>query len=150
MKLNVPNSDLIHVSKTIINYSEQDVDGHTTYTRVLYNPIGSIQILESMHRPIENLCGREIKPCSTFGRFCEAGAILKRHRDREDLDWTVSIPLTPLSAKWSIFVENVELPFVVHYGFGILVEGRKQSHWREPLKLENAPSIWLLLHYTNV
>ena len=123
-------------------------DGHTTKTKGVYNqPVFGNHFLQLMHTIAQHSCLRIIKPCSTFGRICETGAILIPHIDRDPLDWTISIPLNQKSAEWPIYVKNIG-PQYIPLNYGILMNGKEVEHWREPC--ENGPSIWMLLHYTNV
>lgn len=118
-------------------------DAYSPLTAGAFNAPGTLDVLHRFCEPVSVIAGTKLRPVSTFGRVSHQGAVLHPHTDRETLDWTVTFPLDPLSAHWRFIIAGTS--FRAFPGQGILANGRRVEHWREPCPF--GPSCWLLLHY---
>ena len=112
-----------------------------------YNPPGGLELAHVMLKAVEQHVGLPLQVANTFAWDWQpnSGGELLPHTDREGLDWTISLPLDEASTEWPLHAEGSE-PFTPALGEGVLLNGRKVSHWREPGPPHR--STWLLLHYT--
>jgi hypothetical protein len=114
---------------------------------------GSHRMLQMWTPLVRQITGLEVIPANPFCRIYPNGSVLKPHRDREGLDWTISICLfSNLSHTWPLLAkveDDVTIGFDTIVAHGNLINGRKYSHWREPL--ECGPDeyvIQMFLHWT--
>ena len=129
----------------LVNNHGETIDGiDTTETKMIYNPIEGRIILERVLPIAIRETGIKLHCESTFLRKGDLGATLAKHTDRENLDITITFPLTEQSANWPFGIDGAP-PVRVPLGKGILIDGQKVPHWRD--SCEFAPSYWLLLHY---
>ena len=109
-----------------------------------FNPPYGMDVAWELQSQASLAAGVELVPVNTFAWDWRDGAELTPHIDREGLDWTVSVPLDGMSARWPFHIDGIG-PVQCEYGQGILCNGRIRRHWREPL--DEPHSTWLLLHY---
>ena len=98
---------------------------------------GSWECLKRFTPLAEELSGKKLKPANPYCRIYNNESTLNPHKDREGLDWTISVCLfTNLKHDWPLIVKgeecNLEFPTIT--GEGSLVAGRTLEHWREPLE----------------
>lgn len=115
-----------------------------------YAPIAAEALLKSCQPRLEAIIGRALLPAYALWRIYGHGASLRRHRDRNACEISISLPIfsDPADSAWPIYVtdlqgqdEGVEL----HSGQGILYQGCKIAHWREPFA--GSEQYQLFLHY---
>jgi len=98
---------------------------------------GSWECLKRFTPLAEELSGKKLKPANPYCRIYNNESTLNPHKDREGLDWTISVCLfTNIKHDWPLIVKgeegNLEFPTIT--GEGSLVAGRTLEHWREPLE----------------
>lgn len=116
---------------------------------------GSWECLKRFTPLVIEKSGRNLKPANPYCRIYNNESTLHPHRDREGLDWTVSVCLfTNLNHTWPLIVkkENGNLiQFATTSGEGNLVAGRMLEHWREPLQCgDDEYVVQMFLHWTEV
>lgn len=114
---------------------------------------GSWECLKRFTPLVIEKSGRNLKPANPYCRIYNNESTLRPHRDREGLDWTVSVCLfTNLNHTWPLIVKKEngdEIHFATISGEGNLVAGRILEHWREPLQCGNDEYvIQMFLHWT--
>lgn len=101
---------------------------------------------------IKKITGDNIEQSSGWCRIYQNKSALKKHLDREGLDWSITVPLySNLQKDWPIYIEkeNKEvISFNNEIGSAILFRSNKLSHWREELSCGKEQfSIHLFLHW---
>jgi hypothetical protein len=106
---------------------------------------------------VEEKTGKKLKTANPYIRIYNNDSTLPSHKDREDLDWTISVCIfTNLDNEWPLWVEdsNVEngkVGYPTIMGLAGLVDGRTTAHWRDILKCKDDQFvIQLFLHYTEI
>lgn len=102
-----------------------------------YSPIAAQMMLKSLVPRISALTGRSLLPGYSYWRIYEHGADLKRHRDREASEISISIAVAnePAGSAWPISLtdfDGVDHHVPLQPGAGVLFLGSKLKHWREP------------------
>ncbi len=115
-----------------------------------YKPLAGELILDAVRPKLEQIIGRPLLPTYSFARIYETGMDLKVHRDRPACEISVSIPIhsEPAGQDWPLRV--TDLGGTEHAppqppGTGLLYQGHRVKHWREPL--EGQRQYQLFLHY---
>jgi hypothetical protein len=115
-----------------------------------YKPLAGELILQNVRSRLEQIVDRPLLPTYSFIRIYEAGMALKVHRDRPACEISVSVPIhsDPASHDWPLRV--TDLGGMDHAppqppGTGLLYQGCRVKHWREPLV--GARQYQLFLHY---
>lgn len=111
------------------------------------------RMLEVWTPLVKQITGLEVIPANPFCRIYPNGSVLKPHVDREGLDWTISLCLfTNLDHTWPLLAkveDDVTIGFDTIAGEGNLINGRKYTHWREPLSCSpDQYVIQMFLHWT--
>lgn len=94
---------------------------------------------------IEAIAGEEVFPTYSYFRVYLQGASLKRHRDREACELSVTICLG--GDPWAVWIEGPQgrSRIVLKPGDAVLYRGMECPHWRNPFRGRTA--IQLFLHY---
>lgn len=103
----------------------------------------------------EKKIGVKLKEANPYIRIYQNGSTLNPHKDRDELDWTVSVCLfSNINSDWPLIIKD-ENSESTHYptklGYASLVSGNILEHWREPLKCNDEEYvIQMFLHYTQI
>lgn len=105
---------------------------------------------------VAEIVGKPVKPAYTYTAIYAGGAALLPHTDREQCEYTITVPFEmapePTSqCPWPIQLANVNEETSQVYqclGEGLLFRGRRVIHSREPLP-SNSVYGALLLHYVD-
>jgi hypothetical protein len=115
----------------------------------VYNLEGSIKYHIKFQKILEHYTGNTLERVNSFMRKYSKGEELKKHKDRKDLDYTLSIQLKKS--------DNIPNPLTVHEkdkdielylengDGGLLVKGNEKFHSRPPLESDYMYN--LFLHY---
>lgn len=92
---------------------------------------------------------------SLFARIYRNNSFLGKHIDRDELNWTLTIPLfSSIINPWPIYVEDDQknvLSFDNEIGKGVLFNATKFYHWRDKLICKsNEYSLHLFLHWKEI
>jgi hypothetical protein len=94
---------------------------------------------------MEKEIGMELLPTYAFWRMYTKNADLKKHKDRESCEISVTIMLGSDGTKWPIYVDGVE--FELESGDAVIYAGCEVEHWREEFKGDWHAQTFL--HYVN-
>jgi hypothetical protein len=99
------------------------------------------------------ICGEAVRPSYCYFAGYREGAVLARHRDREQCEFSISLlidydPAAGGAPSWPLWLETESGPAAVHQSAGdaLFYGGRKLPHWRTELS-RGSRSHSLLLHY---
>ena len=118
--------------------------------RNLYNPAVTRPLLQRCLALAEGAAGRTLYPVCTFVRDYQRHGTLIRHRDRDNLDVTLSVELEA-DAEWPLQVEHADGSVASLLPAGdqaAIIEGRKLPHGR-PGAYAGERCMMLLLHYSD-
>ena len=124
--------------------------GYVENTLSAYNPPGSADVLLRFKPKVEELVGHEVYPVCTFLRHYGRGAILRDHKDRPELDWTVSLSLDS-DKDWSmecLLADDTWGSYATTKSKALLVNGNRVQHQRMTPYAGERCTV-LLLHYAN-
>ena len=131
-----------------------------TDTRFYNNSYGgTIDLLweaSSRYLPlVESMIGKNVKVANPYVRIYKNTNTLNKHKDRDGLDWTISLCLfSNLDKDWPLLVEGIDggvQKYPTKIGEASLVSGHLLEHWREPLECTNDEYvIQMFLHYTQI
>lgn len=94
---------------------------------------------------VEQLTNKKLKPIASFYRIYGPKCVLKKHVDKSEYDYTVTINISnnPDNYRWPIYTDTQEL--ILNPGDAFVCEGNKVAHWRE--EHQGQWSTQLMLHY---
>lgn len=107
-------------------------------------------VLGGLQPRIEELAGLTLHPTYSFFRVYRRGNTLKRHRDRESCEVSVSLNLGPaLDRPWPLWLAGPqgETAVTMAPGDAALYRGIECSHWREALDGDHLAQVFL--HYVD-
>jgi len=112
-------------------------------------------ILEDITPRIKILLKNDnIVKVNSYSRIYFNESILKKHVDRQDLEYTLSVCIFDnTSKKWPLFVEFEDsvVEVATNVGDGALILGTKMPHWRENLACnENQMIMQCFFHWKNI
>tara|TARA_Y100000592_G_C5459154_1_gene313042 strand:+ start:71 stop:643 length:573 start_codon:yes stop_codon:yes gene_type:complete len=104
-------------------------------------------LLLSKKNTIQNIIGQTIYPGYSYLRVYKQGSELKKHKDRPACEITLSLCLGNDGLDWplSLATDNGVEHLVLNPGDGLLYDGRKIEHWRDPF--EGNLQAQVFLHY---
>jgi hypothetical protein len=150
------NLDQLHLLRAGIEASERHGklrlahNGAQHGSHNQYKPLPGELILRQIMPRLEEATGRRLSPTYSFWRIYETGMDLKPHRDRNSCEVSVSVPIhsEPANADWPLCL--TDLSGVDHApslppGCGLLYQGCRVKHWREPFAGQR--QYQLFLHY---
>ena len=108
---------------------------------VYFNDPLSVCFLYDLQDEIEFQVEKELRPIYAFTRLYETGMELKKHTDRSQCEYTVTMPLS--GKPWDIFIDGT--PVELEPGDIVIFKGAELPHWRKPL--EDEERVQILLHY---
>jgi hypothetical protein len=102
---------------------------------------------------MEEELGVKLKPANSFARIYYNGGTLPPHRDRQGLDYTLSITLSStLSFEWPLWCTDKlgnQVPIFIHKGDGGMMLGTSMDHWRTPLVCDPEQyAIQMFMHWS--
>ena len=94
---------------------------------------------------VEQLTNKKLKFAGSFYRIYGPKCVLRKHVDRDNYDYTVTINISnnPDNYRWPIFTDTQEL--TLDPGDAFVCQGNKVQHWRE--EHQGQWSTQLMLHY---
>ncbi|MFE1902315.1 sulfotransferase family protein [Streptomyces gardneri] len=101
---------------------------------------------------VGRLAGRPVRPSYAYVSAYRAGAVLDRHVDREQCEYTVSLLLGEsgpgIDGGWPLLLDTARgsLSLVQRPGEAVLFRGTRVPHWRPPLP-DGSTHTSLLFHY---
>lgn len=107
-------------------------------------------LLEFLRPRVEQNCGIKLLPTFSHFRLYKRGDALKRHRDRNACEISISLNLGQMPAEpWPLFVEGKDGPFGASLspGDALLYRGIDCFHWREPYQGSQLAQVFM--HYVD-
>ena len=102
---------------------------------------------------VSDLAGEAVEPSYAFVWCCRGGAELRKHIDREQCEFTISlcvdfIPEPRTITRWPLYIETKQGPAAVRQVLGeaLLFRGRELPHYRDPLP-HGCTSTSVLFHF---
>ncbi|NCG35756.1 MAG: hypothetical protein GWO78_07210 [Dehalococcoidales bacterium] len=104
-------------------------------------------LLSKMRPLISEVVDKELWPTYAFCRLYREGQELKKHKDRQSCEYSVTLTLGCSSDKlWPIYLGNKN-KISLNIGEALIYKGRQIEHWRK--KLKGNHYIQLFLHYVD-
>jgi len=104
------------------------------------NMPGTYDVLLDVQPRIEDILQVRMKPANTYARVYYKGGLLRKHIDRNGLDYTMSITLfSNVGRDWPLWCKDLngdEVPLTIPRGAGGIMYGTKMLHWRNLLECE--------------
>jgi hypothetical protein len=129
-----------------------------TDTKYYNNSLGgntnlSWHMLDKFLPFVEHKLGIKLKQANPYIRIYRNGSTLNPHKDRDGLDWTISVCLfSNINYEWPLIIKDVNgilTNYATKLGYASLVSGGILEHWREPLQCNDGEYvIQMFLHYT--
>ncbi|OEJ23075.1 hypothetical protein AR457_38485 [Streptomyces agglomeratus] len=101
---------------------------------------------------VSRLAGQPVRPSYSYVSAYRGGAVLDRHVDREQCEYTVSLLLGEsgpgIEGGWPLLLDTAEgsVSLVQRPGEAVLFRGTRVPHWRPPLP-DGSTHTSLLFHY---
>jgi hypothetical protein len=131
-------------------------DSHVAERYQLGNEVVGTFFHAQLASLVSRVAAEPVKPSYVYLASYRPGADLKRHVDREQCEFSISllvdyIPDPDGPCGWPLFLENPAAPEVVHaadlgIGDALIYRGRELVHYRQPLP-EAHQSTSFFLHY---
>jgi hypothetical protein len=113
-----------------------------------YNYIRFLELLCEKTSQVSKILGEKVLPTYAYGRVYKKGEELKRHRDRDACEISLTINLSN-GASWPIFFQKpdgAEVSVILNPGDAAMYLGCSSDHWREPYQ-DNKDLVQVFLHY---
>ena len=147
----VPEETCSKFSKILFDLydkSQYKIDKQCDMSQSFYGVPEFDNFLEDFTPFIKKLVKQNIVPTYSYARIYRKGEELKRHFDREECEYTVTITLDHHGEKsWPFFLKTKgsEEEFIIKKGSILVYRGNKLIHWRNILK--HKWQTQLFLHY---
>lgn len=97
---------------------------------------------------VEKITGLDLYPTYSYSRLYQTGNELKKHKDRESCEISVTIKLNDSeNYNWPIIIENKE--FFLNSGDAVIYKGCEVEHWRNVVNTANYKLGQVFLHYVD-
>lgn len=100
-----------------------------------YNLLPCIQTLVKKVPYVSELAGDDVLPTYVYGRIYSKGETLKRHRDRDACELSLTVNLQKDETNWPIWIQKPsgeEVSMNLSPGDAMMYLGCIADHWREP------------------
>ncbi len=114
----------------------------------IYNLLPCVKLLVKKVPFVSELLGEDVLPTYTYGRIYPKGETLKRHRDRDACEISLTLNLQQYGNPWPIWIQKPngeEVSLSLNPGDAMMYLGCEADHWRE--KFEGQSCIQIFLHY---
>ena len=126
-------------------------DSQAPNSRVLYGDPAFDTLMACSTQSVEQIVGKKLIPQYTYARIYNNGSVLKRHLDRAECEYSVTLCLGGRYDKqWPIWLKDYdgnehEVP--LDEGDCVIYSGTKLEHWRE--KFEGDKQYQVFMHYVD-
>lgn len=114
----------------------------------IYNFFPFVKVLVKKVPEVSRLIEEEVLPTYAYGRIYQPGEMLKRHRDRDACEISLTVNLQQSGKAWPISIQkpnNEEVSLNLRPGDAMLYLGCVADHWRE--QFEGESYVQVFLHY---
>jgi hypothetical protein len=133
----------------------QKGDNQVPGRHVAHNEPVARYVQAQLEHIVNDVARARVRPSYAYLAAYEAGAILDRHTDREQCEYSITLcidatPEPEAQSPWPIMLDTRDgaLKIWQHLGDGLLYRGRYLPHYRDELP-EGYSSTSLLLHYVD-
>ncbi len=113
-----------------------------------YNLPRCIKTLVKKVPQVSELCGADVLPTYAYGRIYSNGEVLRRHRDRDACELSLTINLQQDGVDWPIWVQKPngeEVKVSLKPGDAMMYLGCTADHWREAF--HGQVHVQVFMHY---
>lgn len=114
----------------------------------IYNLLPCVKLLVKKVPFVSELLGEDVLPTYTYGRIYPPGETLKRHRDRDACEISLTLSLQQSGELWPIWIQKPngeEVSVTLNPGDAMMYLGCDADHWRE--ELQGQSCVQVFLHY---
>jgi hypothetical protein len=122
-------------------------DFQAQHSQSTYNFIGFLELLCEKTPEVSKLLGEPVLPTYTYARIYKEGSDLKRHRDREACEISLTLNLYS-DSDWPIWIQKPdgsEVKLNLSSGDAMLYRGDVADHWRDTFNGKECVQVFL--HY---
>lgn len=124
------------------------LDAQCPNSPAIYNLLPCVRLLVKKTQYVSELCGEDVLPTYAYGRIYTPGEVLKRHRDRDACEISLTLNLSQSGNQWPIWIQKPngeEVNVSLSPGDAMMYLGCVADHWRE--KFEGDIHVQIFLHY---
>lgn len=148
----LPRFQLFYNSLNEAGYFEIDKSQVINKRHGVCNDAASLYIQNCLASILNTVLPKKIKPTYTWVMEYFPGAILRKHVDKPQCRWNVSLCIENKNGNnpWPLFIEHNKQINVIalHPGDAVFYSGTKSPHWRNELVDKNTTT-FCLLHYVS-
>lgn len=109
-------------------------------------------LLEILKKQVEDVVGKKLLPCYSYGRIYYTGSSLHKHVDRNECEYSVTLTIKNdvENGPWPIYFEQFdgkETSLLLDEGDMIVYKGSKLPHWRNTFS--GKEHMQTFLHYVD-
>jgi len=100
---------------------------------------------------VEEVTNKKLYPTYTYSRMYYTDNILRKHKDRESCQYSVTITIDSPDEPWPIYIEGYDgkvTSAILEPGDMLVYRGDHLAHWREPYK--GTEQLQAFCHYVDV
>jgi hypothetical protein len=124
------------------------LDPQCPLSPAIYNFLPSIKLLVKKTPFVSELLGEDVLPTYTYGRIYMPKEVLRRHRDRDACEISLTLNLHHSGEPWPIWIQKPngeEISLNLKPGDAMMYLGCEADHWREAFKGQFCVQVFL--HY---
>ncbi len=111
----------------------------------VYNFLPFVHLLSNKTERVSKILGVNIVPTYSYARKYYNNSVLKKHRDREACEISLSVHLDG-DKEWDLIIKGY--PVSLNKGDAVLYWGHQDEHWREPYTGDSYTNVFL--HYVRL
>jgi hypothetical protein len=114
----------------------------------VYNFLPCIKLLVKKVPFVSELLEEDVLPTYTYGRIYSSGEVLKRHRDRDACEISITLNIQQSGEPWPIWIQKPngeEVSLSLKSGDAMMYLGCEADHWRE--EFQGQSCVQVFLHY---
>lgn len=107
-------------------------------------------LLIHLQPKVEEIVGKKLYPCYSYGRIYYNGAIMAKHTDRRSCEYSTTLTLDIDDTPWGIWftdLQNTTKELILDVGTMCVYQGNTLEHWRE--FYTGKKQIQVFLHYVD-
>ena len=138
--------------QSLVKERKTEIDSQVEGSEIIYCYPDFDALLEELLPIVEKETGKTLYPTYSFARLYRTGTELKVHTDRPSCEYSITVTLGYEGDKWAIYMGDKEdksdgTPIYMNVGEGVVYEGTKHYHWREPFTGKWQAQVFL--HYVD-
>jgi hypothetical protein len=100
-----------------------------------YGAFSTEALLVYLKPKMEEITGKTLLPTYSYSRIYWKNSFMKKHTDRDQSEYACSLNLSNDPAPWSLNLTDLkgnDVSVLLNPGDGVVYQGWKVEHWREP------------------